>query len=101
MFAALSKRLAADAGIATVVRAVIEVRVTDPASTFTVDLAGAGQVVSGAAAKADLVLTIADADLLQLASGARSVQSLYQHGKLRVDGQARLALHLGFFAKLI
>ena len=82
-------------------RAVIEVRVTDPASTFTVDLTGPGQVVSGAAAKADLVLTIADADLLQLASGANSVQSLYQHGKLRVDGQARLAHHLGFFAKLI
>ena len=101
VFAALSKRLAADAGIATAVRAVIEVRVTDPASTFTVDLTGAGQVVSGAAAKADLVLTIADADLLQLASGASSVQSLYQHGKLRVDGQARLAHHLGFFAKLI
>jgi 3-hydroxyacyl-CoA dehydrogenase/3a,7a,12a-trihydroxy-5b-cholest-24-enoyl-CoA hydratase len=101
VFAALSKRLATDAGIAAAVRAVIEVRVTDPASIFTVDLAGAGQVVSGAAAKPDLVLTIADADLLQLASGASSVQSLYQHGKLRVDGQARLAHHLGFFAKLI
>jgi 3-hydroxyacyl-CoA dehydrogenase/3a,7a,12a-trihydroxy-5b-cholest-24-enoyl-CoA hydratase len=44
-------------------------------------------------------LTIADSDLPALASG--NVKSLYQHGKLKVDGDVTVAHRLGFLKGLI
>ena len=44
-------------------------------------------------------MTIADADLPALASG--NVKSLYQHGKLRVDGDVSVAHRLGFLKGLL
>jgi (3R)-3-hydroxyacyl-CoA dehydrogenase / 3a,7a,12a-trihydroxy-5b-cholest-24-enoyl-CoA hydratase / enoyl-CoA hydratase 2 len=41
-------------------------------------------------------LTITDGDFAALTAGRESIQSLYQHGKLRVDGDVRVAARLGF-----
>ena len=57
-------------------------------------------MTEGTEATADATLTLADADLAALAKGRRA-QSLYQHGKLRVDGDVRVAHKLGFFKGLV
>jgi (3R)-3-hydroxyacyl-CoA dehydrogenase / 3a,7a,12a-trihydroxy-5b-cholest-24-enoyl-CoA hydratase / enoyl-CoA hydratase 2 len=88
-FAALSKRIGENKAVANEVRATITFNVTDPAATQTFDLGG----------DAKAFLTIADADLPALASG--DVRSLYQHGKLKVDGDITVAHRLGFLKGLI
>jgi (3R)-3-hydroxyacyl-CoA dehydrogenase / 3a,7a,12a-trihydroxy-5b-cholest-24-enoyl-CoA hydratase / enoyl-CoA hydratase 2 len=88
-FAALAKRIAENKSLANEVRANVTFNVTDPNASQTFEL--------GSDAKA--VLTIADADLHALASG--NVRSLYQHGKLKVDGDITVAHRLGFLKGLL
>ena len=55
---------------------------------------------AGVVDKADAVhttITVADADLADLAAGKAKLQTLYQRGKLRVDGDVGLAHHLALF----
>ncbi len=85
-FAALQKRLADNKGLAGEVRAKLTFVVGDAKQTF--DLGDA-----------QATLTIADADLPALAAG--NVKSLYQHGKLRVDGDISVAHRLGFLKGVI
>src|SRR6185312_7686967 len=87
-FAALEKRLAENKGLASEVGANITFNVTDPAASFN---------ILGGSSKA--TLTIADADLPALASG--NIKSLYQHGKVRIDGDISVAHRLGFLKGVI
>jgi 3-hydroxyacyl-CoA dehydrogenase/3a,7a,12a-trihydroxy-5b-cholest-24-enoyl-CoA hydratase len=88
-FAALEKRLAENKALGAEVRAKVTFNVTDPATTKTFEL-GSGS---------EAVLTVADADLPALASG--NIRSLYQHGKLKVDGDVSVAHRLGFLKGLL
>jgi 3-hydroxyacyl-CoA dehydrogenase/3a,7a,12a-trihydroxy-5b-cholest-24-enoyl-CoA hydratase len=88
-FAALTKRLGENASLKNEVRANVTFNVTDPNASQSFDLGG----------DAKATLTIADADLPALASG--NVRSLYQHGKLKVDGDVSVAHRLGFLKGLI
>lgn len=45
--------------------------------------------------KADTTMTIADADLVQIASGALNPQVAYMKGKLKIAGNIMLAQKLG------
>ena len=85
-FEALTKRLADQPALAKEVGAKLTLKVGDHAQTFG----------SGTAAT---TLTIADADLPQLAAG--NAKSLYQHGKLRVDGDMSVVHRLGMFKGLV
>ena len=58
------------------------------------------QVKPGAVANADTTVTISDADLYELAEGKATSASLYQHGKLRVDGAIPPVRHLDLLTKL-
>ncbi|HEY5922270.1 MAG TPA: SDR family NAD(P)-dependent oxidoreductase [Kofleriaceae bacterium] len=88
-FAALQKRLADNGALKNEVRASLTFNVTDPNASQSFDLGG----------DAKATLTIADADLPALAAG--NVRSLYQHGKLRVDGDVTVAHRLGFLKGLL
>jgi len=88
-FAALEKRLAENKGLAQEVRAKVVFNVLEPAATKTFDLGGTTQAV----------LTIADSDLPNLATG--NIKSLYQHGKLKVDGDVSVAHRLGVLKGVI
>ena len=102
IFAALDKRFADNAGLAREVGAVFVVKTTDPDSAWTVHAAGATpSVTQGAAAGATSTLTLTDADLAALAGGKTTARDLYQHGKLRVDGDVSVAHRLGFLKGLI
>jgi 3-hydroxyacyl-CoA dehydrogenase/3a,7a,12a-trihydroxy-5b-cholest-24-enoyl-CoA hydratase len=88
-FAALEKRLSENKALGQEVRARVTFNVTDPATTKAFEL-GKGT---------EAVLTLADADLPALASG--NLKSLFQHGKLRVDGDVSVAHRLGFLKGLV
>jgi 3-hydroxyacyl-CoA dehydrogenase/3a,7a,12a-trihydroxy-5b-cholest-24-enoyl-CoA hydratase len=100
--AALRQRLQEQPGLAGEVGAVVALVVKDPDAAFTLDLsAGAGCVTEGAPAQAKATLTIADADLLQLASGQAELRRLHQHGLLRVDGDIGVVHRLTFLQRLL
>ena len=56
---------------------------------------------SGSCYGANTTISIADADLAELGSGAATPQSLFQQGKLRVDGEVEPAHRLNFLKGLI
>jgi len=94
IFAALSKRLADNPGLAQELRATVTIVVKDPDASHT--------LAHGAdPGKVDATLTISDADLAALASGQANAQKLYQQGKLRIDGDASVGQRLGFLKGLI
>jgi len=76
----------------------IQFRVTDPGASWIVDGAN-GTVAEGEADDVATTITIADADLEALAGGD-SPGSLFQRGKLVVDGDLKLAHKLEAFSKL-
>ncbi|MFO0685916.1 MAG: SDR family NAD(P)-dependent oxidoreductase [Sandaracinus sp.] len=97
----IGKRIADNASLAKEVGAVVELRVKDPDGVWTIDLKnGAGSVKQGKADKADVVLTLSDDNLAALAASNGQLQSFYQHGKVRLDGDAHLASRLTFLSKL-
>jgi 3-hydroxyacyl-CoA dehydrogenase/3a,7a,12a-trihydroxy-5b-cholest-24-enoyl-CoA hydratase len=97
----IGKRIADNASLAKEVGAVVELRVKDPDGVWTIDLKnGAGSVKQGKADKADITLTVSDDNLAALAVSNGQLQSFYQHGKVRIDGDAHLASRLAFLAKL-
>jgi 3-hydroxyacyl-CoA dehydrogenase/3a,7a,12a-trihydroxy-5b-cholest-24-enoyl-CoA hydratase len=97
----ITKRIAENAGLAKEVGAVVELRVKDPDGVWTIDLKnGAGSVKSGKAGEPDITLTLSDDNLAALASSNGQLQSFYQHGRLRIDGDAHIASRLAFLAKL-
>jgi len=89
IFAALDKRLAENPGLAKEVQAKVTFKVGDASKTF--DLGGSSATT----------FTIADGDFAELASGKTTARDLYQHGKLRVDGDVTVAHRLGFLKGLI
>ncbi len=73
----------------------VQLNVREPNSAWTIALGPQGSsITAGEADKPAATLTISDDDLTALARGQVTAQSLYQHGKLRVDGDARAAHHL-------
>jgi 3-hydroxyacyl-CoA dehydrogenase/3a,7a,12a-trihydroxy-5b-cholest-24-enoyl-CoA hydratase len=102
IFAALTKRLADKPGLKDEVRAKLVFKLTGPDAVWTVDLAGdTPSVKEGASGEVATILTISDADLAALTSGAATARDLFQHGKLRVDGDLTVAHRLGFLNKLV
>jgi 3-hydroxyacyl-CoA dehydrogenase/3a,7a,12a-trihydroxy-5b-cholest-24-enoyl-CoA hydratase len=91
IFAALGKRLAEQPDLAAQVGAVVQFHLTDPASSWTVDLTSAPPCVeAGQSSAAAVTLSLRDADLAALASGS-TLQQLYQRGLVRLDGDVAAA----------
>ena len=101
LFKALGERLAQKPELAREVGAVLQFRVTEPKGSWVVDLKDTPGVREGEAERADVTLRLSDEDLAALAQEPQSVQRLYQQGKLRVDGDVRVASRLGFLKQLI
>lgn len=81
---------------------VVQLHVRDPDACWTVDFgASPPSVAGGDSAQAVTKLGIDDADLAALARGEADARDLYQHGKLRVDGDVAPARALGIFKGLI
>ncbi len=86
---ALAERLSKDKALAAEVNAVIALKVSDLGKAWTLDFKS-GSIKEGADASATTTVSLDDASLVALTKG-ETVQSLYQHGSLRVDGDLRPA----------
>jgi 3-hydroxyacyl-CoA dehydrogenase/3a,7a,12a-trihydroxy-5b-cholest-24-enoyl-CoA hydratase len=76
--------------------------ITGPDSSWALDFKkGKGSVEKGTIEGADATFTISDEDFLSLVKGEAKLQSLFQRGQLRVDGDVRVAHRLEFLTKLI
>jgi len=102
LFEALGKRLQEHTSLADEVGAVLQFYVKDPDSDWVVDLANKPPALkSGKTDGATTIITVDDADLAVLSSGEMTTQSLFQRGKLRVDGDIQIAHRLNFLKGLI
>jgi 3-hydroxyacyl-CoA dehydrogenase/3a,7a,12a-trihydroxy-5b-cholest-24-enoyl-CoA hydratase len=100
--AALKERLQKNGKLSDEVRASVQFIVREPDASFGVDLQkGPGSLVEGKLSSPTTTLTLADEDLAALAKGEVGVKELFQHGKLRVDGDVGAVHRLGFLQKLI
>ncbi|MBK8258215.1 MAG: SCP2 sterol-binding domain-containing protein [Polyangiaceae bacterium] len=98
---ALKARLAQNPALAKEVDAVIELRLTSPDAEWTLDMK-AGEVRIGRSKGADAVLTLSDADFGAMVKGSEPAAHLFQTGRLRVDGDVRVAANkLGFLKGLV
>ncbi|HEU4406530.1 MAG TPA: SCP2 sterol-binding domain-containing protein, partial [Polyangiaceae bacterium] len=101
VFAALGRRFAEAPALAAELGALVQIKVSEPDGRWLVDArTSPATVAEGASAEAAATVTLRDADLAELARGA-SAQSLFQRGRLRVDGDVRVAHRLGFLKGLL
>jgi 3-hydroxyacyl-CoA dehydrogenase/3a,7a,12a-trihydroxy-5b-cholest-24-enoyl-CoA hydratase len=101
IFKALTERIAKTPGLVSEVGAVLQFKVKAPEGAWVVNLKdGKGSVTAGTEPKANATFTVSDEDLAELAKGG-AVKDLFMMGKLRVDGDVRLAHKLTFFKALI
>ena len=102
LFEALAKRLEEQPSLANEVGAVLQFYVRDPDSKWVVDLKNTPPALkTGETDGATTTITIADADLAELSSGEATPRSLFQRGKLRLDGEIEPAHRLNFLKGLI
>jgi (3R)-3-hydroxyacyl-CoA dehydrogenase / 3a,7a,12a-trihydroxy-5b-cholest-24-enoyl-CoA hydratase / enoyl-CoA hydratase 2 len=94
IFAALDQRLADHPGLTHELGATVRFDIKDRALSHTL-AAGSDP------ATVDAVCTLDDADLAALAAGKASAQQLFQHGKLRIDGDVTVGRRLGFLKGLL
>ncbi|MDP3215892.1 MAG: SCP2 sterol-binding domain-containing protein, partial [Deltaproteobacteria bacterium] len=92
VFKALAERLAANPALGAELGAVVQFNVTGPDGQWVIDGA---TVTPGRNAAAAAFVTLSDDDLAALAAGEAEAKSLFMHGKLRVDGDVRVAHRLG------
>ncbi|MFN0251231.1 MAG: SCP2 sterol-binding domain-containing protein, partial [Kofleriaceae bacterium] len=93
IFTQLAKRLADNPGLQNEVRATVKFVVDGLEQTFAIG--------GNDPKRVDATLTISDADLVALVGGKATAKNLYQHGKLKVDGDVSVAHRLGFLNKLV
>ncbi|WP_394826568.1 SDR family NAD(P)-dependent oxidoreductase [Pendulispora albinea] len=101
IFDKLNALIAKNRSLVDEVGAVLQFQIQEPGGAWVVDLKnGAGAVKSGTDASATTTLTLTDADLVALVKGTEQAPSLFQRGRLRVDGDLRAAQKLGFLKQL-
>ncbi|MFY0540752.1 SCP2 sterol-binding domain-containing protein [Nannocystis pusilla] len=90
--AVLDQAAAKLAGLKSAQEVTIELRVKSPDAVFFVQVGPqGGKLVDKAAGPATTTVTVADEDLAALAQGKAKLATLYQRGKLRVDGDVAAA----------
>lgn len=99
LFDQIAAGIKADPGLAKKVKGVIQF-IVNPGGAWVVDLKnGSGSVTEGKAKKADMTLTVKDADLVAIAAGKLNAQQAFMRGKLKIKGNMGLAMKLGTVIK--
>ena len=102
LFESLGKRLEEQPSLADEVGAVLQFYVRDPDSKWVVDLKNQPPALKmGETDGGTTTLTVDEADLAELSGGETTTQSLFQRGKLRIDGDMQPAHRLNFLKGLI
>ncbi len=92
IFAALDKRLAENPGLKQELRATVN---------FVVEGVSKMLELGADPKKVDATVTISDGDFTALCSGKATAKSLFQFGKLKVEGDVSVAHRLGFLKGLV
>jgi len=93
IFDEIAKGMVADPSLVSKVGGVFHFKIDG--KSWTVDLKnGSGFVKQGAPEKADVTITIAEADFVNLMTGQANGQSLFMQGKLKMQGNMGLAMKL-------
>jgi 3-hydroxyacyl-CoA dehydrogenase/3a,7a,12a-trihydroxy-5b-cholest-24-enoyl-CoA hydratase len=101
VFTAIGAYLAGAPELAAKANVVLEFRLSNPDSVWTLDLkTGAGSVAAVAAVKPDATLTCSDQDFLHMCLGKTDAMKLFTSGKLKIAGNLAAAQKLEFFKKL-
>lgn len=101
VFAGIGAYLAKNSGLAGRVGLVFQFDLTQPDSSWTVDLkSGTGTVAAGPAAKPDCTLALTDADFMAMCTGKADPQQLYFGKKLKITGNIMASQKLEFLKKL-
>jgi (3R)-3-hydroxyacyl-CoA dehydrogenase / 3a,7a,12a-trihydroxy-5b-cholest-24-enoyl-CoA hydratase / enoyl-CoA hydratase 2 len=95
---ALGERFGKTPNLAKEVGAKVGLVVDD--KSWLLDLTGNGAISEGDTKGASITLTLGDDDLVALAKG-ENLRDLYQHGRIRIDGDPRVAHKLNFFKGLV
>ncbi|HSW11516.1 MAG TPA: SDR family NAD(P)-dependent oxidoreductase [Solimonas sp.] len=103
IFAALQKKVSGDHKVGNGLQGqILRFNLKAPEATWLVDFSGkTPKIEQGAAGQANAVFGIADDDLVALVKGEAQIRDLFQRGKLRVDGDVKLAQELSLLNKLI
>lgn len=102
IFAALGERLAKQPALAAELGASVQFVITEPAAEWFVELSGGtARVAAGRLPTAGTTVTVSDAELEALATGAATVRQLYQRGTVRIDGEVSPAHRLGLLKGLV
>jgi len=100
IFDALKERLNKAPELAKEVDAVVEFHLTGPESDWHVDLAsGKTTVAAGRTMEPTTVITMSTEDLVALVRGTEKEAHLFQTGRMRVDGDVRVASNRLHFLK--
>jgi 3-hydroxyacyl-CoA dehydrogenase/3a,7a,12a-trihydroxy-5b-cholest-24-enoyl-CoA hydratase len=97
---ALGERISKTPGLAKEVGAVVQLIVTGPDASFVLDLKNGNGSVKEGTGPADVTLKLSDDTLEALAKG-EAFRDHYQHGNIRIDGDARIAPKLNIFKGLV
>lgn len=100
IFKALLGKLQADGKLAADINALLQFNIKSPDGAWALDCRGGRATLKeGSEKDASATFTLADEDLLAMAKGS-DPKDLFQRGKLRVDGDMKLAHQLGIFKGL-
>jgi 3-hydroxyacyl-CoA dehydrogenase/3a,7a,12a-trihydroxy-5b-cholest-24-enoyl-CoA hydratase len=97
VFDELAKRIASNPDLVQAVGGIYQFEISrgNTKQSWTVDLKnGKGSVKSGAADKADCVLTLGDDDFVGMMQGKLNSQQLFMQGKLKIKGNMGIAMKL-------
>jgi 3-hydroxyacyl-CoA dehydrogenase/3a,7a,12a-trihydroxy-5b-cholest-24-enoyl-CoA hydratase len=85
--------------LAKQVNTVFQFELTDPASSWTLDLK-AGKVAAGKHPSPDCTLTLSDADFVAMSKGEKNPQKLFFGGQLKITGNVMASQKLEFMQKI-
>ncbi|EYF08740.1 peroxisomal multifunctional enzyme type 2 [Chondromyces apiculatus] len=89
-------------GRAKDINAIVQLKLTSPDQAWVLDFAeGRAELRPGEAKDAAATLTLAGEELVALVRGESPLSSLFQRGKVRVDGDVRVAKRLGLLEGLL
>jgi len=102
LFELMAQGIAADPSLAAKVKGVIQIDLTKDGKTqsWAIDMKSATPSIKAEKApKADVTLTLSDADFVQLADGKLNAQQAFMKGKLKIKGNMALAQKLEVVTK--
>jgi len=101
VFQGMAKYLEKNPDLASKVKTIYRFSLTNPASTWTLDLKnGAGSVAAGGDTAPECTLELTDADFMDMCTGKADPQKLYFGGKMKISGNIMASQKLEFLKKI-